>query len=179
MLVGKADGLCVVGAVDDSLKQPLLLNNGLVGLACQANLESNDNFSQPREFMADAASLGDTVAGIHQVDSNETSSEDECGERRALRGSGVLGKGLPLRVTLSGRTKWFSDGAGLCSPGRWRPEDRSLNHNWFRREWLLHGLFKLQSAEFDVKKVVCELACGRHVVIFPCSPSFKRTTSHL
>ena len=54
-----------------------------------------------------------------------TSDEDEDGNPRPPPdGTGLRGKGPPLLTRWGGKPKPFHDGAGLCSPGRCRPEDR-------------------------------------------------------
>ena len=55
-----------------------------------------------------------------------TSDEDEDGVTRPKLGEGLLGRGPPLRTTNFGKERFFHDGAGLCSPGRWPPEARAL-----------------------------------------------------
>mgnify|MGYP006114995993 CR=1 FL=1 len=56
-----------------------------------------------------------------------TSSEDEDGEKRPKLGAGLWGEGPPLKVLVRGKISSFRDGGGLCSPGRWLPEDRQLD----------------------------------------------------
>ena len=56
---------------------------------------------------------------------HDTTDEGEDGERRPKLGEGRWGRGPPLTVARSGRERSFEGGAGLCSPGRWRPQDRA------------------------------------------------------
>jgi hypothetical protein len=51
-------------------------------------------------------------------------SDDEDGIARSRLGDGPCGVGMPLQVRMAGKTKPFSDGAGLCSPGIWEPAKR-------------------------------------------------------
>ena len=46
--------------------------------------------------------------------------------RRPCIGAGWWGKGKPLLIEKDLKIREYNDGAGLCSPGRWRPEDRNL-----------------------------------------------------
>ena len=80
-----------------------------------------------------------------------TSDEDGNGHRRPTVGTGVVGVGAPLSATLGGRRRTFCDGAGLCSPGRWRPECRTLPAPWLKRDCLLMSLRRLVSDNLDVK----------------------------
>ena len=62
-----------------------------------------------------------------------------------------------------GRLRWFADGHGLASPGRWPPDRRPSGTN--DRDLLLHkelmdGLLRLLSEFLDVKREVCRLATG-------------------
>ena len=49
----------------------------------------------------------------------DTSEEEEDGFVRVPWGSGLLPKVPPLRTRMSGKSRDFHDGFGLCSPGRW------------------------------------------------------------
>ena len=101
------------------------------------------------------------LAACTRTSEHETSDEDECGELRVPAGQGVRGVGVPLSVHIGGRYKPFADGAGLCSPGNWAPEQRREQHSWLRREWLLMSMKQLLHKQMNVKKIVCELAAGR------------------
>ena len=93
-----------------------------------------------------------------------TSDEDEDGVRKPLYGHGCLGQGPPLRSRLSGRVRWFSDGHGLASPGRWPPPKRPTpaSHGCLSlHKEIMDGLLALLSRSLDIKKVVCALATGR------------------
>ena len=62
-------------------------------------------------------------------DEEATSSEDEDGVKRPKLGAGNWGTGPPLKVLVRGKVTHFRDGAGLCSPGRWLPKDRTLDRS--------------------------------------------------
>ena len=47
--------------------------------------------------------------------------EDKDGDPKPKLGSGLWGHGPPLTSMLMGKQRAFSDGFGLCSPGRWMP----------------------------------------------------------
>ena len=93
----------------------------------------------------------------------DTSDEEEPGVPRPKRGTGCWGNGPPLSIQLGGRVKPFADGAGLCSPGRWMPEKRFLASTvWENAAPLTAALKAALSSALDVKRVMCELAAGRH-----------------
>jgi hypothetical protein len=88
-----------------------------------------------------------------------TSDEDEDGVAKPIRGIGRWGRGHPLKGTVAGKTKWFADGAGLCSPGRWAPEARTTENSGLSAN-IRSSRVKLIVA-LEYKKLCCELACGR------------------
>lgn len=53
-----------------------------------------------------------------------SSDEDEDGFSKLKLGSGHWGIGSFLMSCLIGKQKLFTDGFGLCSPGRWPPAQR-------------------------------------------------------
>ena len=53
-------------------------------------------------------------------------SEEWRKEGPPAKGSGWLGIGPPIQVHHNYRTQTLEDGAGICSPGRWRPGYRNL-----------------------------------------------------
>ena len=55
---------------------------------------------------------------------DEASEEDVDGEAETWRG--WLGRGPPRRSTYMGKQRIYTDGGGLCSPGRWHPSKRAL-----------------------------------------------------
>ena len=90
----------------------------------------------------------------------DTSDEDEQGRIRPKKGSGVLGGGAPIHYFTGGKKKWFEDGAGLCSPGRWHPEKRGLVSGDLGR-LLKSELLPLLFKHVDVKRLACHLACNK------------------
>ena len=70
--------------------------------------QSGDNFgSMDEEAARDEAEYEEGGAGIHL--------------------QGVRGPGPPLFCSFNGKRKTFTDGFGLCSPGRWSPDMRQDN----------------------------------------------------
>ena len=67
--------------------------------------------------------LGFDVAG---GDEDATSEEDEDGVRKCTLAEATEGRPPPLTTRWGGKCRPFHDGAGLCSPFRWPPEDRPL-----------------------------------------------------
>ena len=109
----------------------------------------------------DSSSVSDT-GGVLVEDSDE----DEDGFPKQRYGSGVLSLGPPLNCTLMGKTRPFVDGAGLCSPGRWCPEDRR-DESDDGRLGMAHECFlelqRLLRDRMDPHRLMLELACGRHL----------------
>jgi hypothetical protein len=63
----------------------------------------------------------DTVTG----DEEEVTSEEEAdGSKKEKFRAGGWGRGVATSTRRRGRRAVFHDGSGLCSPGRWKPEDR-------------------------------------------------------
>ena len=93
-----------------------------------------------------------------------TSEEDEDGFPVAPRGSGKLGVGPALLTRGAGKTKLYSDGHGLASPGRWPPRARPCaDHDpglAFHKS-LMDQLLRFITDNVDYKKVVCFLATGK------------------
>ena len=117
-----------------------------------------------------SAEPDDDVAADSEAGS--TSGEDEDGYPKPAYGVGKLGWGPPMRSRLMGRLRWFADGHGLASPGRWPPDRRPSGSN--DRDLLLHkelmdGLLRLLSESLDVKREVCRLATG-HAKASPFPP---------
>ena len=93
-----------------------------------------------------------------------TSEEDEDGYPVAPRGSGKLGWGPALVTRAGGKTKLYSDGHGLASPGRWPPHARPCAvHDpelVFHRS-LMDQLLHFITDNIDYKRVACFLATGK------------------
>ena len=56
-----------------------------------------------------------------------TSDEDIDGFTKPKRGHGRYGRGQPIMAQHDGKLRPLVDGCGLCSPGRWAPEDRHVD----------------------------------------------------
>ena len=126
-------------------------------------LEDNDDAPGSSDLWSSlpSAEPDDDVADDSEAGS--TSDEDEDGHPKPAYGVGKLGWGPPLRSKLMGRLRWFADGHGLASPGRWPPDRRPSGAN--DRDLLLHkelmdDLLRLLSGSLDVKREVCRLATG-------------------
>ncbi|CAE7678421.1 unnamed protein product, partial [Symbiodinium microadriaticum] len=144
-----------------------------------------ESLKQGFEFMADnddAPGSSDLWSSLPEAEPDDdvaddseagsTSDEDEDGHPKPAYGVGKLGWGPPLRSKLMGRLRWFADGHGLASPGRWPPDRRPSGAN--DRDLLLHkelmdDLLRLLSESLDVKREVCRLATG-HAKASPFPP---------
>ena len=93
-----------------------------------------------------------------------SSDEDEDGFQKPQVGAGLWGHGPPLSSRLLGKRKTFTDGLGLCSPGRWAPQRRlcakerpSLGF----AEQLGKEYTKLLIQNLDLRRVALQLAVGK------------------
>ena len=93
-----------------------------------------------------------------------SSDEDEDGFQKPQVGAGLWGHGPPLSSRLLGKHKTFTDGLGLCSPGRWAPQRRlcakerpSLGF----AEQLGKEYTKLLNQSLDLRQVALQLAVGK------------------
>ena len=74
------------------------------------------------------------------------------------------GVGEPVRVGHGDRRRLLMDGAGLCSPGLWPPEQRFAAHGTAK---LPHAAFKFELDGFGeafgggLEKLMADLAAGR------------------
>ena len=77
------------------------------------------------------------------------------------KGSGWLSTGPPIKVNHNYKTRCFEDGAGLCSPGRWRPGYRNLPDT----DGLGEGLVKAAGINLDKwDKAIVVLLAGKATV---------------
>ena len=93
-----------------------------------------------------------------------TSEEDEDGVAKPAYGAGKLGVGPPLKTELAGKPRFFSDGHGLASPGRWAFGQRScgsFDSDLGPHNDIMQGLLQLLSSKLDIKLELCKLATGR------------------
>ena len=110
------------------------------------------------------------------VEADIPTSDEEIempGTYRPRKGSGWWGRGSSLKAMRKGIPRDFVDGAGLCSPGRWKIGQRILpdDHASRRikttlRQGLDKAMKKLMSDKkddkWDMKRLLMELAIGRH-----------------
>ena len=76
----------------------------------------------------------------------------------------VWGHGPPLASRMLGKHKNFTDGLGLCSPGRWAPQRRLCARECASlgfAEQLGKEYTKLLNQNLDVRQVALQLALGR------------------
>ncbi|CAE8726071.1 unnamed protein product [Polarella glacialis] len=96
-----------------------------------------------------------------QVEAEEAESDlDEDGVPKPKYGAGLWGSGPPLSFVESGKHKLFSDGCGLCSPGRWEPARRQVVGSSLAEEVRV-ALLKVLYGKLCVKKVLYQLACNQ------------------
>ena len=94
---------------------------------------------------------------------SEEEAEYELGGD-GLRLSGLRGLGPPLRSVLNGKTKPFTDGCGLRSPGRWPPNLRqcaSESPSLALHERIGQSLQALLASYTDTRSLAFKLATGR------------------
>ena len=100
-----------------------------------------------------------------------TDEETELpGVMRSRKGDGWIGRGLPLATHRKGLRRDFVDGAGLCSPGRWRVANRVLPDDHLAKRlqnFFTKGLRACEKSwltkdnSLDFKKKMCVMAVGR------------------
>jgi hypothetical protein len=56
----------------------------------------------------------------------DTSDDDSDGNAKPHKGAGTTGYGRPIDTVNAGKWKPFTDGNGLCRPGRWAPQKRMI-----------------------------------------------------
>lgn len=120
----------------------------------------------PRGKSATApASLAEGARVSCRGEEQEASSdEDEDGFQKPQLGAGLWGHGPPLAARMLGKHKSFTDGLGLCSPGRWAPQRRLCARECASlgfAEQLGKEYTKLLNQNLDVRQVALQLALGR------------------
>ena len=93
-----------------------------------------------------------------------SSDEDEDGFQKPRVGAGLWGHGPPLSSRLLGKHKAFTDGLGLCSPGRWAPQRRMCakeRPSLGFAEQLGKEYTKLLNQSLDLRQVALQLAVGK------------------
>ena len=97
------------------------------------------------------------------MQSHESDVEYELGGN-GIQLQGLRGLGPPLRSLLNGKARPFTDGCGLCSPGRWPPNLRqcaATNNALVLHERIGESLQALLASELDVRSLAFLLAAGR------------------
>ena len=119
----------------------------------------------------DELEIADFAPKVKVIEGDKTSEEETelNGKKRPKKGAGWWGHGhtmLPLR---KGIPKPFTDGAGLCSPGRWPIDRRRLPSNDIAMELqqiLLKALFDFEAdlkknKQMDLRHVLLKTAVGK------------------
>ena len=98
---------------------------------------------------------------------DDTSEDDEDGARRVTLEEAIHGRPPALTTRWGGRRRPFHDGAGLCSPFRWPPEDRpqALQE---KSPALIEALRGIVLELQDPVKSICKMAT-RHATASPFS----------
>jgi len=137
----------------------------------------DDNDDGPAEWWQGSRPKGRWL----QDAEGSTSEEDEDGHAKPKRGSGKLGFGAAMTTRTAGKVKFFSDGHGLASPGRWPPHARpcaDLDPGLSLHKSLMDKLLGFITENIDYKKVVCFLATGK-CVSSPFSEGLLKRARHL
>ena len=97
------------------------------------------------------------AAGLREtVGEPESQSEDEPGQETT--GSEWRGQGPPMMIGRGPMSREMNDGASLCSPGRWLPEQRKLPENAVLsefRELLKQHVVRHLGSNFFAKQCDC------------------------
>ena len=75
----------------------------------------------------------------------------------------VPGSVFLWKTRLMGRLRWFADGHGLASPGRWSPGQRpsgDTDADLTLHKRIMDGLLRLMTDALDAKREMCRLAAG-------------------
>ena len=96
--------------------------------------ECGSECSTPPEYCAIEAAANDRRVQLIESDSSDT-EPDVIAEPP---GAGPKGVGSPMMVGRGGKARPLTDGAGLCSPGRWDPRRRPVQRS--------HRLLSIRSA---------------------------------
>ena len=104
----------------------------------------------------------DECFGFPAWDKDRMAEYEDGGDGYTL--CGVRGWGPPLHCVMNGKRKVFSDGFGLCSPGRWAPHLRQDHHENPALDFharLANKLLKHLADSLDVRKVAFLLATSK------------------
>ena len=121
-----------------------------------------------RDDLAKATRAKAEGKDIHKI-AQDTSDEDSDKEVRPPFGAGCWGAGQPLKVKSAGKTRSFTDGAGLCSPGRWAPGERKPEQSGLG-EAISGSVMRFILTNWDVKAMFYTMAKNsedKDEVIFP------------
>ena len=97
------------------------------------------------------------------AESEVSSDEDDDKVQKPKLGAGLWGRGPPLVSRMLGKRMEFTDGFGLCSPGRWPPSKRrcaaDTSSLGFAKS-LGKELRKLLAQKLDARALAFKLATG-------------------
>ena len=94
---------------------------------------------------------------------NKRCSGDHDSGAAAL-GDGLRGYGAPLVSSMLGKRRDYTDGFGLCSPGRWQPSMRRCaddTPSLAFAEALGVELLKLLNSKLNIRELMFKLAAGK------------------
>jgi hypothetical protein len=138
-----------------------LIANTITTSRCGALFEAGRMQLAPKNasnMQALARLANDTVT---REDEDEVTSEEEAdGSKKEKFGAGRWGRGVAMSTRKRGRRAVFHDGSGLCSPGRWKPEDR-LADPLGRAEIVRTKLWQAMARHMDVRATLYKLATGK------------------
>ena len=115
------------------------------------------------ESAVDAAPAG-RPSGVASAEEGSTSEEDEFHRPKRKKGDGWVSRSTPLQVEHGLKARDLRDGGGLCSPGRWAPEERSLPPQAAEVRELFRQALKdwtAQKAEGELLRLYCLMATNR------------------
>ena len=126
-------------------------------------LEDNDDAPGSADLWCKLPEAANTAEVASDSEAGSTSEEDEDGVVKPVYGAGKLGWGPPLKTRLMGKLRWFADGHGLASPGRWSPGQRPSGDSdvdLALHKKIMDGLLRLTTDALDAKREMCRLATG-------------------
>ena len=115
--------------------------------------------STPVRVVSVSSNPTPSLAPVRDSAPADTSDEEEPGiPRPKLR---PAGRGPPLTARWGGKVRELHDGAGLCSPGRWKPKDRIVPE-WKGLQTLRDRWLSLISTHIpDVPRAIATMACAK------------------
>ena len=125
----------------------------LVKRTRESETEDDAEWLRQSNFQQDSEGLAESEA---------SSDEDDKAQKPKL-GAGLWGRGPPLVSRMLGKRMEFTDGFGLCSPGRWPPSKRrcaaDTSSLGFAKS-LGKELRKLLAQKLDARALAFKLATG-------------------